>query len=82
LEKIIINTPGSRSEILVGEKWEASFGMIPDRGSVIITDDNVRRLYGNRFPDIPVFSVAPGETSKKLEVIEFLSQQLLLHFLN
>jgi len=77
LEKIIINTPGSRSEILVGEKWEASFGMIPDRGSVIITDDNVRRLYGNRFPDIPVFSVAPGETSKKLEVIEFLTQQLL-----
>jgi len=77
LEKIIIKTPGSRSEILVGEKWEASFGMIPDRGSVIITDDNVRGIYGNRFPDIPVFSVAPGETSKKLEIIEFLSQQLL-----
>jgi 3-dehydroquinate synthase len=51
--------------------------MIPDRGSVIITDDNVRGIYGSRFPDIPVFSVAPGETSKKLEIIEFLSQQLL-----
>jgi 3-dehydroquinate synthase len=77
LEKIIINTPGSRSEILIGEKWEASFGMIPDRGSVIITDDNVRGIYGDRFADIPVFSVVPGETSKKLEIIEFLSQQLL-----
>ena len=77
MEKIIINTPGSKSEILVGEKWEAAFGMIPDRGSVIITDDNVRRLYGNRFPDLPVFSVTPGESSKKLEVIELLSEKLL-----
>lgn len=77
MEKIVINTPGSKSEILVGEKWEAAFGMIPDRGSVIITDDNVRRLYGNRFPDLPVFSVTPGESSKKLEVIELLSEKLL-----
>jgi 3-dehydroquinate synthase len=77
LEKIIINTPASRSEILVGERWEKVFEMIPSEGSVIITDDNVKRLYGGTFPDIPVLCVTPGEASKRLEVIENLSDQLL-----
>lgn len=51
--------------------------MIPENGVVIITDDNVKRLYGNRFPKIPVFSVKPGEESKKLQVIGSLADKLL-----
>jgi len=77
LEKIIINTPGSRSEILVGENWESVTGLLPQRGVVIITDDNVRRLYGDRFPKVPLLTVSPGEGSKKLEVIEYLAEKLL-----
>jgi len=38
----------------------------------------VNRLYGDKFPKIPVFSLSPGEESKKLEVIEYLAEQLLL----
>lgn len=77
MEKIIINTPGSRSEILVGENWESVTGLLPQRGVVIITDDNVRRLYGDRFPKVPLLTVSPGEGSKKLEVIEYLAEKLL-----
>jgi 3-dehydroquinate synthase len=77
LKKIIINTQGSRSEILVGINWETVSRMIPESGAVIITDDNVMRLYGNRFPEIPVYKVSPGETSKKLEIIEQLAGRLL-----
>ena len=77
MEKITINTSCCRSEILVGEKWETAFGMLPENGAVIITDDNVKRLYGNKFPKIPVFSIKPGEASKKLEVIESLAAKLL-----
>ena len=75
--KIIINIPGARSEILVGENWESVTGLLPERGVVIITDDNVRRLYGDRFPKVPLFTVSPGEGSKKLEVIEHLAEKLL-----
>ncbi len=77
MEKIIINTPGFRSEILVGERWEALSGLLPEKGVVIITDDNVNQLYGSRFPKLPVLSLSPGEGSKKLEVIEYLAEQLL-----
>jgi 3-dehydroquinate synthase len=77
LEKIIIDTPGFRSEIFVGEKWDSLAGLLPEKAAVIITDDNVSRLYGNRFPELPVLSLSPGEESKKLVLIEFLAEKLL-----
>ncbi|MBE3085545.1 MAG: 3-dehydroquinate synthase, partial [Bacteroidetes bacterium] len=77
MEKIIINTPGAHSEILVGENWQSVTRLLPENGVVIITDDNVRRLYGDRFPKVPLFTVPPGEGSKKLEVIESLAEKLL-----
>ena len=77
MENIVINTPGSRSEILVGADWESVSGLLPESGVVIITDDNIRRIYGDKFPDVPVFSVLPGEDSKKLIVIEALAEKLL-----
>ncbi len=77
MEKILINTPGFSSEIIVGEKWETVSRLLPDNGTVIITDDNVRQLYGDWFPKVPVYSLTPGEGSKKLEVIEYLAGRLL-----
>jgi 3-dehydroquinate synthase len=77
LEKILVNTPETRSEILVGENWESVKEMLPETGVIIITDDNIKNIYGNRFPAFPVLSVTPGESSKKLEVIEYLAKKLL-----
>ena len=77
MEKIVINTPDSRSEILVGENWETVAGRLPERGVVIITDDNVRRIYGDKFPKVPVLIVSPGEGSKQLEVIKRLAEEIL-----
>jgi 3-dehydroquinate synthase len=79
LEKILIITQEARSEIQVGAKWESIEGLIPEKGVVIITDDNVKLLYGDRFPRVPTFSVIPGEGSKKLEIIENLAKSLLEH---
>lgn len=73
----MISTPGSRSEILVGENWESVNRLLPERGVVIITDENVQGLYSDRFPKVPVFTVPPGEESKKLSVIEHLAGKLL-----
>lgn len=75
--KIIINIPGSVSEILVGVNWESVTGMIPASGVVIVTDDNVLGLYGSKFPAVTVLTIPPGEGSKKLGVIEDLAGKLL-----
>jgi 3-dehydroquinate synthase len=62
---------------MVGNSWESVNKLLPDRSVVIITDDNVRGLYADRFPEFPLFSITPGEGSKKLEVIEHLAEKLL-----
>ncbi len=51
--------------------------LLPGSGVVIITDINVKRIYGDRFPEFPVFAIKAGEVSKKIEVIEGLAEHLL-----
>ncbi|MDY0098301.1 MAG: 3-dehydroquinate synthase [Bacteroidales bacterium] len=77
MEKIIINTDASKSEILVGERWESVGELIPEKGVVIITDRNVNKIYGSKFPRLPVFVIEPGEESKKLKVVESLAKEML-----
>ena len=77
MEKILIETSGVRSEILVGSSLESVAGMLPESGVVIVTDENINRLYGSGFPSFPVLTVAPGEASKQMDVIEHLAGNLL-----
>jgi len=77
LERIVLNIPGSVSEVLVGAELESAGDMLPEHGVVIITDDNVLRIYGDRFPRFPVFSIKPGEESKKLSTVEDLAGRLM-----
>lgn len=77
MEKIIINTGDSLSAILVGARWEAVVKLLPQSGVMIITDQNVYDLYGERFPAFPVIKTIPGESSKQLKTIEKLAGKLL-----
>jgi 3-dehydroquinate synthase len=77
LEKIIINTSGFQSQVLAGERWENAKGFLPEKDLVIITDDNVYHLYGEKFPAFPVLSITPGEDSKRIAVVEGLAEKLL-----
>jgi 3-dehydroquinate synthase len=77
LEKILINTSGLRSEILVGASIDSVASMLPESGVVIVTDENVYALYRQRFPEFPVLTVAPGEGSKQIDVLEHLAEKLL-----
>ena len=77
MEKIIVKTAGRKSEILVGESWENAATLLSGNEAIIISDDNVIRLYGDRFPHYPVFNIKPGEPSKNLEVVEYLAARLL-----
>lgn len=77
MKRIIIETPDSASAILVGARWEAVEKLLPESGATIITDNNLFRIYGDRFPALPVIKIKPGEESKQLTVIEKLSSDLL-----
>ena len=77
MEKIVVKTKGCVSEILIAKEWESVNELLPETGVVIITDNNVHRIFGNRFPDFPVFTVKAGESSKKMEEIESLAERLI-----
>lgn len=77
MEKIIIKTPDSASVIIIGARWEAVTKLLPESGVIIITDENVFRIYGEHFPDYPVLVITPGEKSKQLVEIENLAKKLL-----
>lgn len=77
LEKIVIKTGDSVSDILVGEGWEMVHELLPESGVAILTDRNIYGLYGEKFPDFPVLKVSAGEGSKRMQVIESLAGELL-----
>ncbi len=77
MEKIIINTGESLSVILIGARWEAVVKLLPQSGVIILTDQNVFDLYGERFPQFPVIKISPGEESKQLKIVEKLAGKLI-----
>lgn len=77
MNRIIVNTTGAVSEILVGADWKKNLPQLPVGGTVILTDSNVNRIYGREFPEFPVLEIKPGEDSKCMGEIERLSEVLL-----
>jgi 3-dehydroquinate synthase len=77
-QKIEISTGQSLSQIYFGFDWHRVTELLPsDTKVVIVTDNNLKLIYGDEFPDYPVLSVNPGETSKNLATISRLTEQLL-----
>lgn len=77
MEEIIVNTGGSKSSVYAGYKWEFVVKLLPEKAVVIITDNNVFNLYGDRFPPYPVLKLEPGEKIKQLATIGYLAEELL-----
>lgn len=77
MEIIRINTQSGHSEIQIGSAWNLLPKLLPDKEVVILTDENVKRLYGSKFPHFPILTITPGEESKQLKEIDKLSHKLL-----
>lgn len=62
---------------MAGEEWTGFRKFVPEKNIVVITDDNILRIYGDQFNDLPVISITPGEKSKNLGLINDLTGKLL-----
>ncbi|MDX9929208.1 MAG: 3-dehydroquinate synthase family protein [Bacteroidales bacterium] len=77
MNKIEISGDWGSSRVYTGTQWRKVTDLIDTDRVVIITDDNVRKYYGEDFPDYPVLSMPPGEDNKNLGMIENLAGALL-----
>ncbi|PIE61052.1 MAG: 3-dehydroquinate synthase [Desulfobacterales bacterium] len=67
-----------QSHIHVGESLDRVMNYIPDGAApVIVTDENLQRLYGHRFPKGPVITIGIGEKNKTLATVTDILKKLV-----
>jgi 3-dehydroquinate synthase len=77
MHRIKIRTPQGRSLLIMGGDLNDLPDLLPEGRLFIITDTNVRGLYGDRFPEAEVLTIQPGEESKNLSVAGDICRKLL-----
>lgn len=77
MKKLDIFGRSGQSTILVGERLERLSTYIPSKDVILITDENVARLYRGAFPDAPVITIGMGEQIKTLDTAAYIYQSLL-----
>ncbi|MDQ1354418.1 MAG: 3-dehydroquinate synthase, partial [Acidobacteriota bacterium] len=65
------------SKIAVGEALENLEKYTSGAKKVIITDENLNRLYHNRFPPWDIIEIGTGEKIKTLETLEYIYKKLV-----
>jgi 3-dehydroquinate synthase len=65
------------SSIHVGARLTNIGNYLPDQPLVIITDENIKTLYGHAFPKGPVITIGMGEQIKTLATVEYILIQLM-----
>ena len=72
-----IHGSNGKSTLLVGEKLKNTHLYLPPSQVVIITDGNVRHLYGDQFPEARIIEIGTGEGIKTLETAQDIFQELV-----
>jgi len=65
------------SKIYLNRSFTTVEELIKEKQVVIITDENVRNLYGEKFPKGDVITVGTGEKNKTLHTIEYIYKKLM-----
>jgi 3-dehydroquinate synthase len=79
MHTITIHTNSSDSRILVGESISNLSQYLPQGKTIIITDENLLKIYGSVFPPIPVIAIGLGEQNKTLETLNFIFDKLVMY---
>lgn len=78
MQSIVVEGQTGRSQIMVGESLDNLANHLPPGRVIIITDENIARLYKDRFPAAcDIITIGQGETIKTLATVETIYDQLI-----
>ena len=78
MKQLDIQSSIGTSKILVGESLKNVSKYLPENKKlVIITDTNVRKIYGHQFPEGNIIEIGIGEDNKTLDTIKVIIGQML-----
>ncbi|TFH34482.1 MAG: 3-dehydroquinate synthase [Bacteroidia bacterium] len=78
MEKLTFKASSGSTEILIGADWKSIIDKMDLSRAIIITDHNIRSIYGSYFPRVPVIALEPGEGSKSIDTIDGILKELLI----
>ena len=78
MKQLDIQSSIGTSKILVGESLKNVSNYLPENKKlVIITDTNVRKIYGHQFPEGNIIEIGIGEDNKTLDTIKVIVGKML-----
>ncbi|KPK29091.1 MAG: 3-dehydroquinate synthase [Nitrospira bacterium SG8_3] len=77
MKSLMIHGSTGDSIILIGESLQNLQKYIASERVVVITDSNVRRLYGKDFPPYEIIEIGMGEKIKNLDTVKAIYGKLL-----
>ena len=78
MKKLTISGGNNTSQLFIGEDYQNFKKYLPQKGQVIVlTDEKVRKLYGEAFKEYPIISIGQTEQIKTLETIDAIIDQLI-----
>ena len=77
MQSIVVEGQTGRSHIMVGESLDNLANHLPPGRAIIVTDDNIARLYVDRFPACDIITIGQGEAIKTLATVENIYDQLI-----
>jgi len=77
MHAIDIKAASRTSTVLVGERLQQLPRYLPAGRTVIVSDENILRLYRKEFPAVPVLSIGTGEGAKTLDTVRGLYDSLV-----
>jgi 3-dehydroquinate synthase len=77
MHRVDIEGARCRSVIVIGEALGSLPLYAPVDRLIIVTDQTVFGLYGDRFPPVPVIRIGSGETVKTLETVSHVYRELI-----
>jgi 3-dehydroquinate synthase len=77
MHEIIVDGNTGRSRIMVGERLDNVSAYLPGGHTLVITDENVGRLYRDRFPAADIITIGCGEKHKTLDTLAFIYDRLI-----
>jgi len=77
MQTISIHTENRISKILIGENLSNLNKYLPTGNTILITDENIMKLYGAMFPAFPVITIGLGEKNKTLDTLSLIFDKLI-----
>ncbi|MCH7658593.1 MAG: 3-dehydroquinate synthase, partial [Bacteroidetes bacterium] len=77
MQEHIIKSEIGSSRILIGEYLANVKKHLPHNRVIIITDENVSRLYKDKFPGFPVITIGTGEKAKTLDTVSEITDEFI-----